>query len=80
MDFLTATAHKMQSTLSFLPDEAQHNDVTANLTVAERNHLDSECRRGASGFLSVVPSEAPGLAFEPAEFINELTARLLVDI
>jgi hypothetical protein len=77
LDSLTSTALLKQSALSSLLDDAQHTAHKATLSTAELANLESECRRGAAGFLSAIPSTTLDLTFEPAEFIVEIRTRLV---
>jgi hypothetical protein len=68
-----------QKHLSKLLDSSDHQRFLLTLSHADRENVLSECRPGASGFLSVVPSKEAGGAMDPAEFVVELKARLSLD-
>ena len=68
-----------QKVLSRSLDSSEHEQHLQTLCHADRETLLSETRVGASGFLAAVPSNETGGAMEPAEFVEELKARLLVD-
>ena len=68
-----------QKDLSRLLDQAEHEEFKQTLSHSDREHLTSECRTGASGFLSAVPSKEEGGAMDPAAFVTELRVRLLLD-
>ena len=50
------------------------------LETSDKATDDSECQRGASGFLTAIPSKTLGLALESAEFLVEVRTRLLMDV
>ena len=66
--------------MSFLLDDAQHKAFYETLAPSDQATIDSECRRGAAGFLTAIPSKTLGLALEPAEFLGEVRTRLLMEV
>jgi len=66
-----------QKDLSRRIDNAAHTAYVRALSLADQQAILSECRIGASGFLTAIPSEALGLTMSREEFLVEIRARLL---
>ena len=61
-------------------DEAKFQRQFVSSPIPQKASLNSERLPGASGFLSAIPSEVLGFAFNPLEFVVELQTRLWMSV